>query len=78
MKKLWAIAYDGGIFTGVAQTRSAAIAQHVWAFDEELYSAGYPYADHRALSAKQKSVWRQCRALGHRAVRVTVSIAATK
>lgn len=61
-----------GLYTGTAPTRSEAIAQHVWAFDRELFDAGYPtYC--RALNDKQRACWKERRKHGDAAVRVIVA-----
>lgn len=72
--KAWAIIGSHGLYYGTASTRKEAIAQHVYAFNTELYQRGFPdYTP--ALSTLQKTVWKQCRKRGDEAVKVTVEVA---
>lgn len=68
----WAIAGRLGLYTGTAPTRRDVIAQHVWAYDETLYAAGWPSLQGRALSERQRDAWAKCRQRGDRAVKVRI------
>jgi|GEM_PF-2950338 len=74
-EKGWAIAGNCGLYTGWAQTRNQAIADHVSAIWEGAEGFGKisEYAYGRGLDRDQARAWAKSRKAGDRAVRVVLT-----
>ena len=70
--KQYAITGRGGMYYGTAPTRRQAIAQHVWATDQDCYEAGYPVSS-KPLNDAQKRAWAVCKKRGDKAIKVIVT-----
>jgi hypothetical protein len=79
-EKGWAIAYEGGLYTGWWGSRRSAIVNHVSELCSHTGEFGQisPYAYGGRLDDEQLRAWKYCKKRGDRTVKVKITYRYTR